>query len=66
MLTNYVNMEQMINAINLRHPWHTRRACKLASFKGDQRPYCSNAASHVSAAVSAHVDRIGRSDAALR
>ena len=36
---------------------------KLASFKGNQRPHCSNAASHVGAAVLAHVARSGRSDA---
>ena len=29
---------------------------KLASFKEEQPPYRSNAASHVGAAVSAHVD----------
>ena len=39
---------------------------KLASFKEEQRPDCSNAASHVDAAVLAHVARSGRSDAALR
>ena len=35
---------------------------KLASFKGDQCPYRGNAASHVGAAVLAHI----RLDAALR
>ena len=30
---------------------------KLASFKADQRPYCSSAANHVDAAVLAHVAR---------
>ena len=37
--------------------WLGHKNCnlKLASFKGDQRPYCSNAASHVDAAVLAHV-----------
>ena len=39
---------------------------KLASFKEDQRPNCSNAAIHVGAAVLAHVARSGRLDAALR
>ena len=39
---------------------------ELASFKEEQRPYHSNAASHVGAAVLAHVARSGRLDAALR
>ena len=39
---------------------------KLASFKVDQRPYRSNAVSHVGAAVLAHVARSGRLDAAFR
>ena len=39
---------------------------KLASFKEDQRPNRCNAASHVGAAVLAHVARSGRLDAALR
>ena len=39
---------------------------KLASFKADQRPYRSSAANNVGAAVSAHVGRSGRLDAAHR
>ena len=39
---------------------------KLASFKADQRPYRSLAATHVGAAVLAHVARSGQLDAALR
>ena len=39
---------------------------QLASFKEEQPPYGSNAASHVGAAFFAHVARSGRSDAALR
>ena len=39
---------------------------KLASFKEKQRPDGSDAASHVGAAVLAHVACSGRSDAALR
>ena len=38
----------------------------MAAFKEEQRPDCSNAASHVITAVLAHVARSGRSDAALR
>ena len=40
------------------------RRLKLASFKADQRPYCSSAANHTGAAVLAHVARSGRLDAA--
>ena len=47
-------------------PYEDRADLKLASFKGDQRPYRENAASHVGAAVLAHVARSGRSGAALR
>ena len=39
---------------------------KLASFKEEQPPYRSKAASHVGAAVLANVARSGRLDAALR
>ena len=39
---------------------------KLTSFKEDQRPNRCNAASHVGAAVLAHVARSGRLYAALR
>ena len=39
---------------------------ELASFHEEQRPHRSNAASHVGAAILAHVARSGRSDAALR
>ena len=39
---------------------------KLASFKEEQRSYCSNAASHVGAAVLAHVARSGLLDDVLR
>ena len=39
---------------------------ELASFKEEQPPYCSNAASHMGAAVLAHVARSGRLDVALR
>ena len=39
---------------------------KLASFKGDQRPYRDNAASNMGAAVLAHVARSGQLAAAHR
>ena len=39
---------------------------KLASFKEEQLPYRSKAASHVGAAVLVHVARSGQSDAAHR
>ena len=42
------------------------RRLKLALFKEDQRPNRCNGASHVGAAVLAHVARRGRLDAALR
>ena len=44
----------------------TTLTLKLASFKEDKRPNRSNAASHVGAAVLAHVARSVRLAAALR
>ena len=53
--------------INYFFQWDARTSqLELGSFKEDQRPYRSDAASHVGAAVLAHVARSGRSDAALR
>ena len=61
---NWILAKMILQLISskIRH----ERGIELASFKEDQRPNCCNAASHVGAAVLAHVARSGRLAAPLR